>query len=144
MPLRLTVGAHATPIRGYRHAISLEITHDRSRPDLRITGRSQHEDFVVTKDLDALSPRLLRWCAEGAAVPEVRIEVARGADDEGGDPVGTFEFVLIDVIVTSVLTSCEADAGLLETVALDYGSIRWVSLGEEPVSTDWDVHRRRR
>lgn len=103
-----------------------------------MVGRSSHEDFQVTKDLDHLSPHLLAACAAGERLTQVVLEVHRPSD--AGEPAPWFRFTLHDVVLTSVLTSFE-DAGPLETVTMSYAAVSWAFEGHDPPSArTWVVH----
>jgi type VI protein secretion system component Hcp len=141
-------GSPRSACRSYRHHVHAPITRDRRLPDPRVVGRSIHEDFVVTKDLDHLSPVLLELCAAGTLLERVDIWVERPGeldpdappDAPPGPPTPWFHFALHHVLVTSVLTSIE-DSGPLETVGLSYGSIRWIFDGpEHEAQSAWKVY----
>ncbi len=147
------------PVRcvGFVNHVHAEITRDRGRSDPRVFGRSRHEDFTITRGVDHLSPRLLRWCAEGHCVDAMRLEIRKRAEpnsppEDGAPPAPPtyeeeqphFSFHLGEVYITGVLASLD-DGPPLETVALDYGTIRWIYEGTEADHHDasWDVLRRK-
>ncbi|MCB9682314.1 MAG: type VI secretion system tube protein Hcp [Alphaproteobacteria bacterium] len=119
-----------------------QVTRDAPAADPRVPGRSKHDPVLVTRTIDVLSPRLLGACASGELLPRVDLVLtapAPGADD-ARDEVPWFRLELTDVLVTSVLASLEDD-GPLETVAFDYGAVRWVHLdGADTHDAHWSVH----
>lgn len=122
------------PCRSWRHHVHADITRTRNSPDPRVPGRSRHEDLLVTRAPDALSPHLLQAAASGRWIGRVTLR-ARASDD-----APTFSIELTDVLVTSVLCSVE-DGVPLETVAFSYGRVAW-SWGEDP-PTAWSVYEAR-
>ncbi|MCA9570642.1 MAG: type VI secretion system tube protein Hcp [Myxococcales bacterium] len=134
MPITLHVGAHPpATCRSYRHHVHAEVTRAPRRSDPREAGRSRHEHFQLTRDLDHLTPCLLRWCSEGTMLDGLVVEVTRPEDG------ACFRFALERVLVTSVLTSVEDD-GPIETVTFDYGAVRWSHQGApEDTEAAWEV-----
>lgn len=150
-PLSLELpGDLVVPARSWSHRVTMDLTRDRRDPSLRVTGRSQHHELVVTRRVDRATPLLYRWCSAGEVLPRVSLLATAPPEaivpTEGEEPVEGprtpwFRFVLEDVIVTSVLTSMEEDAPPLETISLSYREVRWV---HEPdgVEAAWDPAER--
>ena len=106
----------------------LSYSHGVSQPmsgitGVRTAGRAEHQDFVVVKELDKASPKLALYCCNGTHIEEITIQLCR-AD---GDKEKFMEFVLTDVIVTSVIPSGCAGSEVrpTEEVAFGYGRITW-------------------
>jgi type VI secretion system secreted protein Hcp len=107
----------------------LSYSHSVSQPasglatGSRTSGRVEHQDFTITKELDKASPKLALYCCNGTHIEEVTIELCY-AD---GDKAKFMEYALTDVIVTSVIPS--GYAGIedrpTEQVSLNYGRIQW-------------------
>jgi type VI protein secretion system component Hcp len=106
-------------LRSWRHHVLQPLTKDPRRTDPRVPGRSVHEDVVVTRLADHLTPVLLQACASGARFGEVWIRTVL-------EDMPSFDLQMIDVLVTGVLVSLE-DGALVETVHLSYRGIRWIS-----------------
>jgi type VI secretion system Hcp family effector len=122
--------------------VHTSLTRSPRDRDPRVIGRSSHEDFVVTKDLDHLSPHLLSACAAGERLAEVVVRVLRttSAPDQAPQDLPWFRFLLRNVVLTSVLTSVE-EHGPLETVAMSYAEIGWFFEGEGAAEERaWVVH----
>lgn len=128
----------------YRHRLSAKVTRVQGRSDVRVGGKTTHDDFAVTRKPDGLSPILLHACAEGLALGTITIELRRppeGLEEDAPPPEYDEEspglrFELVDVYVTSVLASIEDD-GPLETVTLSYAGVKWVWEGDEPSERSW-------
>jgi len=89
----------------------------------RTTGIAEHQDFTITKELDKASPKLALYCCKSTYIEEVTIELCY-AD---GDKDRFMEYVLTDVIVTSVIVngSAGSEDRPIEEVSFAYGQINW-------------------
>jgi type VI secretion system Hcp family effector len=134
--------------RSYRHHVHVAMTRSRQAGDSRVVGRSTHDDFSITKELDHTSATLLYLCAASARLDTVVLRVRKPAPPppEDADPtiepidVPWFRFTLENVVITSMLTSVE-DSGPIETVTFSYGTIHWAYEGQEPATHHhWVVH----
>lgn len=106
----------------------LSFSHGVSQPSgissvTRSAERCEHEDFIITKELDKSSPKLALACCKGEHIIEVVIEVCRA------DTTGKYmQYTLTDVIVTSISqngASQGEDAKPIEEVSFSYGRIDW-------------------
>jgi len=105
----------------------LSFSHGISQPAgtsdiIRSTERSEHMDFIITKELDKSSPKLALFCCNGTHVTEVVIEVCRADTSEK-----YMQYTLTDVIVSSISQSgsSQDSARPVEEVSLRYGRIDW-------------------
>ncbi len=108
--------------------------------------RSYHEAFTVVKLMDKASPTLSFFCASGAHIPEVVIELCTAS----GDKEKFMEYKLTNVIVTAV-NQFTAGAMLtprpIEEVSFSYGRLEWTYTLIDPetghpmgdVQAYWDV-----
>ena len=128
-------------VLSYSHGVSQPTSSDGSRS----TGRAEHQDFTITKELDKASPKLALYCCNGTYIEEVNIQLCQ-AD---GDKRKFMEFVLTDVIVTSVIPNGYAGSEdrPVEEVSFAYGRIDWTYTELDPdtgmpkgnVEAYWDV-----
>lgn len=112
----------------------------------RITSRSEHQDFSVVKSIDKASPNLALYICRGDIIPEVTLELCRA----GGDKLRYMEYVLSNVIVTSVQPGGDPQTGEplpMEEVSFNYGEIHWKYTQTDPntgkpmgdVEAHWDL-----
>lgn len=127
-------------VLSYSHGVSRATESGTSRS----TGQATHHDFSVTKELDKASPKLALYCCNGTHIEEVTIELCY-AD---GDQDRFMEYVLTDVIVTSIIPggSAGSEDRPVEEVSFAYGHIYWTYTeydeGGMPmgnVETHWNV-----
>lgn len=80
MPAWLDIPGHApSECTAYTAHVHTDLTRSPGRGEPRVPGRSRHEDLVITRRLDHLSPHLQRWCAGGERVAEMVLRVERPA-----------------------------------------------------------------
>jgi type VI secretion system secreted protein Hcp len=85
-------------------------------------GRTDHQDFSITKYLDKASPKLFLACSNGEHIPEVTLALHRAT----GDKQKYMEYKMSDVLISSVSpggSSQGADSLPLEQVSFNYGKI---------------------
>jgi len=127
-------------VLSYSHGVSQPTSSDETRS----TGRAEHQDFTITKELDKASPKLALYCCNGTHIEEVTIQLCR----VDGDKDRFMEYVLTDVIVTSVIPngSAGSEERPIEEVSFSYGRINWIyteydetghSMGN--VEAEWNV-----
>lgn len=138
-------GQPVTRCESYRQHLHTRVTRVHGRADPRVGGKTTHEDFVVTRRPDHLTPVLLHACATGTMLESLAVESRRapeGERDEDAPPTTYDEerpgmrYTLHEVYVTAVLASVEDD-GPLETVSMSYARVRWAWEGDEAVTTAW-------
>jgi type VI secretion system secreted protein Hcp len=92
------------------------------------TGKRQHKPFVITKELDKSSPVLMKACASGQHIPEVKIVASRKS---GGRPEPYLTITLKEVFVSSFHTSGEGATSPSsspvphEEIAFTFQKITW-------------------
>jgi type VI secretion system secreted protein Hcp len=88
------------------------------------SGRCEHGEFVIVKQLDKASPKLYEYCSSGKHIKEVIVEFCRA----GGDKVKYMEVKLEEVMVSSISPGGSAKGAEeipSEEVRFDYGKIKW-------------------
>jgi type VI protein secretion system component Hcp len=76
-------GRPPAPCVRYQLHVHAELTRDRRAADPRVPGRSRHEDALVSREPDALSPWLFYCCAAGVRVDEVRVVLRHDPPPDG-------------------------------------------------------------
>lgn len=115
-------------ILGFNHGVVQPVSVTQKTAGGRSAEAVQHSDFVITKLVDAASPKLLEAACKGTHIPEVTIECWRS----GGDPLKYWEVKLKEVLISSVNTSGGGDGFPSESVSLAYGSIEWTYTKQKP------------
>lgn len=104
----------------YSHSVSQSVTANVSNTD-RTTGRPNHADFSVTKDVDKATPSLLQGCNEAKVYKEVLITIGR---NDSGAIVKLFTYKLEDAIISSI--SVGGGGGKpVESLTFNYSRIEW-------------------
>ena len=127
--------------------------HSITQPSSGHTGgcgggaaKSQHDDFIIAKELDKASPKLVLACCNGKHIPKVVLELCQA----GGDKQKFMEYEMEDVIVASVRPGGAAsgqEGRPAEEIAFRYGKVKFVYTIFDPqsgasggyVQTEWDV-----
>ncbi|PTL82650.1 type VI secretion system tube protein Hcp [Vitiosangium sp. GDMCC 1.1324] len=120
-------------VLSYRYEIAFPMTlNERSNKDGGIVrqGRSDHGQVVITKHVDKASPNLFLSCCVGDSVGNATLTVSGSKDKK------IFTYEMTDVIITSVAVGGGGSDDPVETVKLDYGTIKWAQ--GESNSTKWD------
>lgn len=108
----------------YSHGVSQQAGGARSTSGAASGGRTDHQDFHVTKLLDAATPKLNLACSNGEHIKEVKIELCRATKEKEL----FMSYVLADVIVTSVQVGGSSqghDVVPVEQVTFNYAKITW-------------------
>jgi type VI secretion system secreted protein Hcp len=108
-------------------------------------GKAVASEVVLTKRLDAASPKLFLACAMGTLVPEVKIELVK---PDGSGTLRTFyRITLTDVFVSSLSNSgADGDDVVGESVSLNYAKIKVEYYQQDakggvsttPITSGWD------
>jgi len=132
-------------ILGFSHGIAQPASHSMKTAGGRSAEEVSHDPFVITKLLDAATPKLYEACCKGTHIPEVTIECWRS----GGDPVKYMEFKLKEVLISSVMSSGDPSGSAkfpTESVSLAYGAIEWTYTKQDEkgaakgkVAAKWNV-----
>lgn len=104
----------------FSHAVSQTATANVSNND-RVSGRPNHQDFTVTKDVDKATPSLLQGCNAATIYPVVKITVAR---NDGGNIIELFTYKLEDCVITNISVS-GGGGKPMEVISFNYARIEW-------------------
>lgn len=105
----------------YSHGVSMQVTSDISNTE-RTSGRSRHQDFVLTKYIDKTTPMLNQHCCEGKAFPTATITIGR---NDAGVVIPLIVYSLTNVVISSVSVGGGGGDKPVENFALNYASIKW-------------------
>jgi len=126
----------------YSHGVSIQVTGDTTNSE-RTSGRPIHQDFHVTKYLDKATPLINQKCCEATALPSVIITIGR---NDAGAVIPLIIYTLEDVILSSVSVGGGGGDKPVESVSLNYSSIKWDYTAQKEesgaagtVSGSWDV-----
>ncbi|MEQ8768303.1 MAG: type VI secretion system tube protein Hcp [Planctomycetota bacterium] len=110
-------------ILSYSHGVRQPTSSTASSVGGGTTGRCQHSDFTIAKQLDKASPVLAQKCSQGSHLPEVVLTLCRA----GGEKLPFMEYKMTNVVVSRVGThgSSEGADIPLEDVCFNYGKIEW-------------------
>lgn len=129
-------------LMSYSHGVSMQVTGDITNTE-RTSGRPMHQDFHCTKYLDQATPLLNQKCCEATNLAEVLITIGR---NDNGVVLPLIIYTLEDVLISSVAVGGGGGDKPVESLALNYASIKWdyTSQSEESgqsgtVSGSWDV-----
>ena len=95
------------------------ITAGATQPRADLT----HDDFILTKAVDAASPKLSEAVCQGKVFPKVEIETTASY---GGSRATYLRYELTNVRVTSYSVSAAGDSGdvPMETIALNFENVK--------------------
>lgn len=110
-------------IISYSHGLNQPTAATASSVGGGTTGRCNHEDFSIVKELDKASPILAQKCCEGTHIPEVTLTLCRA----GGDKLPFMEYKMTNVIVATIRPSgtSQGEGIPLEEIGFNYGKIEW-------------------
>lgn len=108
-------------LHSYSHGISQMVTANVSNTD-RTTGRPNHGDFSVSKDVDKATPSLLQGCNEGKVYGEVLIVVGR---NDAGKILKIFTYKLEDCVISSISVGGGGGGKPTENITFNYARIEW-------------------
>lgn len=108
-------------VESYSHGISQPVS-GASRTGGRTGGRADFQDFTITKTLDAATPDLHLFCANGDHIPKIVMECCLATGDKHTFMKYTFE----DCIISSVSEGGSShEVRPMETVTFAYGKMEW-------------------
>ncbi len=105
----------------FSHGVSMQVTGDISNSE-RTSGKPNHQDFTVTKYIDATTPVLNQNCCEGKAFPTVTLTVGR---NDTGKVLPLIVYTLKNVLISSISISGGSGDKPVETITLNYNHIEW-------------------
>jgi type VI secretion system secreted protein Hcp len=116
----------AIELLSYSHGVSMPLSGGAVSGPARTSGRTQHQDFTVTKYVDQITPNLNLYCSGGNNIPKAVIEVYQASQDGAASkPVKFMTYTLENVIVSSVSVGGSGGDLPTETVTLNYAKIAW-------------------
>jgi type VI secretion system secreted protein Hcp len=110
-------------IISYSHEVSQPTAAAASTAGGATTGRCEHGDFSVTKEIDKASPILAQKCSEGSHISEIVLTLCRAG---GESSVPFMEYKLSNVVVSRVSPGGNKVDLPLEEIDFNYGRIEWV------------------
>jgi type VI secretion system secreted protein Hcp len=109
----------------YSHSIVNETTGMHSAGGAHMGGRCQHNDIVLTKQIDGTSPMLMLACCQGKSHPTATIELVRSGGS-GVDAIPYQKIELTDVVVKAVCPmGADGSSFPTENVSVTYATIKW-------------------
>jgi type VI secretion system secreted protein Hcp len=134
--------AEQIELMSYSHGVSQQVTGDVSNTE-RTSGRPIHQDFHVTKYLDKASPLLNQKCCEASNLKSVVITIGR---NDAGKVIPLIIYTMEGVVISSVSVGGGGGDKPVESVSLNYASIKWDYTAQKEesgaagtVSGSWDV-----
>ncbi|MBE9520058.1 MAG: type VI secretion system tube protein Hcp [Proteobacteria bacterium] len=91
------------------------------------TQRADLQDLSIVKLLDSATPVLFKTCAKGGHIDEVKVELCRA----GGDKLTYMEYIMNNVIISSVSTGGGGGGEPTESVTFNYGKIELIYTKQE-------------
>lgn len=111
-------------ILSYSHGVAMPTGHSQSSAGARTTGRCDHQDFTISKYMDKATPVLNLACSAGQHYKTVTVELFRATTD-GGSPVKYMEYIMTEVILSSISTGASSSDIPMETISFNYATIKW-------------------
>jgi len=108
-------------VLSYSSGVSQTSAGGRSTGGAATGGRCDHQDFSIVKELDKTSPTLDLYCCNGQHIKKVALELCRAT----GDKAKYMEYILEDVIISSVSIGGGGGGLPTESVTFNYGKITW-------------------
>lgn len=108
-------------VLSYSSGVSQMGSGDRSTGGAATGGRCNHQDFSIVKELDKTSPTLDLFCCNGNHIKKVALELCRAT----GDKTKYMEYIMEDVIISSVSIGGGGGGLPTESVTFNYGKITW-------------------
>jgi type VI secretion system secreted protein Hcp len=108
-------------VMSYSSGVSQMGSGDRSTGGAATGGRCDHQDFSIVKALDKASPTLDSKCCDGSHIKKVAFELCLAT----GNKEKYMEYIMEDVIVSSVSVGGGGGGLPTESVTFNYGKITW-------------------
>ena len=113
--------AKQVELLSYSHGVSMQVTGDTSNQE-RTSGKPNHQDFHLTKYLDATSPKLNQKCCEGANLGDAVITIAR---NDNGTIMELMKYTLKNTVISSVSVGGGGGDKPVESLSINYSAIAW-------------------
>jgi type VI secretion system secreted protein Hcp len=105
----------------YSHGVAIQVTGDISNTE-RTSGKSMHQDFHLSKYVDATTPGLNQSCCEGKVFETAKITVGR---NDAGEIIPLITYDLTNVIISGISVSGGSGDKPMESFSLNYAAITW-------------------
>lgn len=134
-------------VLSFSHGVSMPLSTSQASNINRVHGRTQHQDFTLTKWVDNTSPTLNQYCSKGVELKKATVTVyvpAAGktnTSEQKGPATKLFVYTLENVIISSVSVSGGGDDTPIETLSLNYASITWSDERNGSKSAGWDLSK---
>ncbi len=109
-------------ILSYSHGITQSASMSASTAGGATTGRCNHSDFQISKELDKASAIIAQKCSDGSHIPSITLTLTRSG---GGEKVPYMEYKLTKCIISSASIGGSQGAFPNESVTFNYGKIEW-------------------
>jgi len=108
---------------GFEHKIYQPAGVSASGRGALTVSQSEHHPFVLVKEQDKATPKIMQYASNGAHIPKVEVTLCRQA---GHKPIAYLKYEFEDVVVTSYEPTGDTDGDGLpeEKVGLAYGKIK--------------------
>jgi len=106
----------------FSHGVSQPRSATASTAGGGTTGRCNHTDFSIVKQLDSSSPVLNAQCCSGKHIASIVITLRRA---DGDKSVPYMVYKLTDVVISSVSVGGGSDSVPTESVTFNYAKIEW-------------------
>lgn len=110
-------------ILSFSHGISQPASATANSAGGGTVGRTQHQDFTITKYVDLASPKLYELCSSGKHIKKVVIDLMRSSGDSR---VKYMSIEMDEVVISNVASSGHSSTDLpTESVSFNYSKILW-------------------
>jgi type VI secretion system secreted protein Hcp len=109
-------------ILSYSHGVSQMASASESTAGGKTTGRCDHQDFSIVKELDKASPLLNLFCCKGEHIKKMTLELCAATGDKS--PYMRYEFE--NLIISSISIGGGGGGIPTESVTFNYNKINWI------------------
>jgi len=109
-------------IISFNHGIRQPTAAAASTAGGATTGRCQHTDFTIVKEIDKASPILAQKCSDGSHISSIVLTLCRAG---GTKTVPYMEIKMTECVVAHVQPSGSKEGLPIESVGFNYAKIDW-------------------
>jgi type VI secretion system Hcp family effector len=109
-------------VLSYSHGVSQMGTASDSTAGAKSSGRCDHQDFSIVKELDKASPELNLQCCKGTHIKEMTLELCSATGDKS--PYMRYKFE--GLIISSISIGGGGGGIPTESVTFNYSKINWI------------------